>query len=94
MRAQRGDPPRGLLGGMLAFPTSGWDGTDLPPPVAADWREAGTARHVFTHFALTLTVLTGEAEGAPVRGAFRPAPTPAELPGLMRKVLAAAMSAP
>ena len=56
-------PPRGLLGGMLGLPTSGWTGAPLSPgqavaaaPVAGDWRPVGEIEHVFTHFALTLTV--------------------------------------
>lgn len=59
-------PDRGLLGGMLGLPTSDWSVTpaDAAPPVAADWREAGSVEHVFTHFALTLRVLTARADGA------------------------------
>jgi len=56
-------PPRGLLGGMLALPTSAWgeglaDGAALgDAPVAAGWRmlEARVA-HVFTHFRLDLSI--------------------------------------
>jgi A/G-specific adenine glycosylase len=62
-------PPRGLLGGMLALPTSEWRGSVLTDeeafaaaPARADWREAGEIEHVFTHFALRLRVL--RAEGA------------------------------
>lgn len=94
--ARRGDallvqirPPEGLLGGTLAFPTGGWDGTEAGPPLAADWREAGEVRHVFTHFALILTVLTARpgAEAEAQRGHWLPigAFSPAALPGLMRK---------
>ena len=62
-------PPKGLLGGMLALPTSDW--RDRPwgaaeavaaAPAILDWRSAGEIEHVFTHFSLTLTVL--RAEGA------------------------------
>jgi len=83
-------PARGLLGGTLAFPSSGWDGSDQPPPLAADWREAGRVRHVFTHFELDLAVLTADAEGDPGRGDWQPLAgfDPAALPGLMRKVWA------
>jgi A/G-specific adenine glycosylase len=51
-------PPSGLLGGMLALPTSDWTAAPAPttPPVAATWREIGRIEHVFTHFALTLRV--------------------------------------
>ncbi len=85
-------PPRGLLGGTLAFPTTGWDGTDLPPPLDAAWEEVGEVRHVFTHFELRLRVRRGAAAGSPVRGAWvaRRDFDPAALPGLMRKVWALA----
>ena len=58
-------PDRGLLGGMLGLPTSGWrvEAADAAPPVAADWREAGAIEHVFTHFSLTLTVRVAEGGG-------------------------------
>ena len=63
-------PPKGLLGGMLALPTTDW--TAAPPdeaefaaaaPAKASWREAGEIEHVFTHFALTLRVLRAEGDG-------------------------------
>lgn len=80
-------PAKGLLGGTLAFPSTGWDGSDMAPPARADWREAGRVRHVFTHFDLDLAVLTGEAANAS-RGDWhdRAGFDPAALPGLMRKV--------
>ena len=65
-------PPKGLLGGMLALPTSDWRGmgwTDeealAAAPVGADWRSMGEIEHVFTHFSLTLRLMRadGEAEG-------------------------------
>lgn len=64
---------RGLLGGMLGLPTSDWRDAPWTPeeahaaaPVDADWREAGEIEHVFTHFALTLTLLRAEvADDAP-----------------------------
>lgn len=66
-------PPRGLLGGMRAFPTSDWsDAPDPAPPFAADWREAGEVRHTFTHFHLTLTVLRTDERAPPDRGAWGP----------------------
>ncbi|HEY3814032.1 MAG TPA: A/G-specific adenine glycosylase [Caulobacteraceae bacterium] len=56
-------PPRGLLGGMLALPTSDWRATPWSEaeaidaaPVSATWHDAGSIEHVFTHFALTLSV--------------------------------------
>lgn len=85
-------PQRGLLGGTLAFPSSGWDGSDHPPPLAADWDERGEVRHVFTHFELRLRVLTAPLSGNPTRGELVPRAgfDPGALPGLMRKVWALA----
>ena len=79
---------KGLLGGTLAFPSSGWDGSDLAPPAQADWREIGTVRHVFTHFTLDLTVATAPLAQAPNRGDLVALDDfdPKALPGLMRKV--------
>ena len=57
-------PEKGMLGGMLGLPTSDWT-TDEPAaaaPVESDWREAGAVAHVFTHFSLTLTVLTARVD--------------------------------
>ena len=50
-------PEKGLLGGMLAFPSSVWaetvsDGTGAP--AEADWKAGGSIDHAFTHFVLTL----------------------------------------
>ncbi len=64
-------PDKGLLGGTLAFPSSGWDGSDLPPPADADWREIGTVRHVFTHFTLDLAVFSAGARPAGAAGRVR-----------------------
>ncbi len=50
-------PDKGLLGGMIGLPTSDWgEGGLAVDPVTADWRDAGTIEHVFTHFSLTLNV--------------------------------------
>ena len=56
----------GLLGGMAEVPGSGWTarrdgatGADAAP-FPADWRLAGRVQHVFTHFALDLTVWRGD----------------------------------
>lgn len=78
---------QGLLGGMLAFPSSGWDGSDLGPPAPLDFRALGIARHSFTHFHLDLQVLAAEQPCNPVRGAFMPL-APKDLPTLMRKAFA------
>lgn len=85
-------PAKGLLGGTLAFPSTGWDGSDLPAPAPADWHEIGLVRHVFTHFALDLTVMTAALSGPADRGRLEPlARFRADaLPGLMRKAWALA----
>ncbi len=66
-------PDKGLLGGMLALPTSEWGAAPLTEaeakaaaPAAAHWRSAGEIEHVFTHFALTLRVLRAEGEAVDV----------------------------
>lgn len=85
-------PGSGLLGGMLAFPTSDWSDTPQPdPPIAAHWSDTGAeARHTFTHFHLRLRILTAQVaqDAAPTRGNFVPhhAFSPAALPTAMRKV--------
>ena len=79
---RRGD--KGLLGGMLAFPSTGWDGSDAPAPAGADWRSIGTARHTFTHFHLHLEVQFTAQDCNPQRGSYQPL-NPKDLPTLMRK---------
>ena len=51
-------PAKGLLGGMLALPTEA-------APAEAEWREAGSVEHVFTHFALTMRLLCARVPDAP-----------------------------
>jgi A/G-specific adenine glycosylase len=58
-------PASGLLGGMLALPTCGWSGEPAAAPAPADWQEAGSVEHVFTHFALKLRILRAEAQARP-----------------------------
>jgi A/G-specific adenine glycosylase len=45
-------PAKGLLGGMRALPSGGWDGTAFPAPGTP----IGDVAHGFTHFDLTLAV--------------------------------------
>ena len=56
-------PERGLLGGMLGLPTSGWTSDWMAPsfPTDASWTEMGEVRHVFTHFSLVLKVWRASA---------------------------------
>ncbi len=53
-------PAKGMLAGMRALPDDRWAARrngDSVPPFAADWRTLNEAvPHVFTHFALTLSV--------------------------------------
>jgi A/G-specific adenine glycosylase len=51
-------PGKGLLGGMLALPGGSWrEGHNGDaPPLPGAWRNAGCVRHIFTHFALDLSV--------------------------------------
>lgn len=90
-------PERGLLGGMLGFVGDAWDGNGGTAPLAADWQNAGIARHTFTHFYLYLTVQIAKApKGAnPMRGSFLPLDTfrPGDLPTVMRKAWAVAQTA-
>ncbi|MDB5475215.1 MAG: mutY [Phenylobacterium sp.] len=62
-------PPKGLLGGMLALPTSAWRAARWSEaealsaaPAQAPWRPAGEVEHGFTHFTLTLQLLRAEGE--------------------------------
>jgi A/G-specific adenine glycosylase len=95
-------PGKGMLGGMRALPDDGWaarrDG-DSVPPFAADWRTLNEpVVHVFTHFALTLSValtsslvqtdVLGEGEWWPVKSLDS-----AGLPTLFSKAAKLAISA-
>ena len=66
-------PPKGLLGGMLALPTSDWRAARwseaealAAAPAPAPWRAVGEVDHVFTHFSLTLSLLRAEGDAADV----------------------------
>jgi len=68
-------PDKGLLGGMLALPTSDWLEYEMvlpKAPLAGDWRLLNQpVRHVFTHFALDLRVaMLRLAEPAPLVSAL------------------------
>ena len=65
--------PKGLLGGMLALPTTDWrpgrwsDAAAIAAaPSEADWRPAGEVEHGFTHFTLTLRLLRAEGDATDV----------------------------
>jgi A/G-specific adenine glycosylase len=64
-------PPKGLLGGMLALPTSDWRASRwseaealAAAPAQADWRSAGEVEHGFTHFTLTLQIFRAGADAS------------------------------
>jgi A/G-specific adenine glycosylase len=83
-------PERGLLGGMLGWPGSAWDGGGGPAPLDTDWRDAaGEVRHTFTHFHLRLDIAVAVvgADAKPLRGRFFAQSDfrPATLPTVMRK---------
>ena len=78
--------PEGLLGGTLAFPSDGWDGSERAPPAEADWRPIGSIRHSFTHFHAQIEVLGADLPRGvmPARGTMERL-DPAGLTTLMRK---------
>jgi A/G-specific adenine glycosylase len=83
-------PAKGLLGGMLALPTSDWRATPwsdaeaiADAPVAGAWKPAGEIDHVFTHFALSLRVF--RAEGAWPDALWRPRAELESMPSVFLK---------
>jgi len=93
-------PQSGLLGGMLALPTTEWSETavDEAPPVKADWATLPEpVKHTFTHFhlLLTLRVANPPTGHPPDRGGFMNVDetTPGTLPTVMRKAFVAASTA-
>lgn len=92
-------PPRGLLGGMLALPSSGW-GPALADeyPFDGDWRLVPEpVRHGFTHFELHLRVALVQAperlsaiEGLDIVWTPRDALSTAGLPTLFARAAARA----
>ncbi len=86
-------PDRGLLGGMLGLPGTEWRAEHPSNPFEAapqpsDWRSMGEIRHVFTHFALRLTVW--RADGA-IRGEVLPLERLNDLPSVFRKAASLAL---
>lgn len=93
-------PDKGLLGGMMGFPGTGWGEPPATPldvaPIQRNWEKVdGQVRHVFTHFELRLDVYRAEisippdtqGEWAALKGIKNYA-----LPTVMTKVLALVMS--
>jgi len=90
-------PPEGLLGGMLALPTSRWSQADGPgrrtepePGAKGALTTVGSVEHVFTHFTLTLDVRLADEErlaGEPL--VWTPIPHARRaMPTVFKKVLA------
>ena len=93
-------PPSGLLGGMMEVPNTAWRAETWPAqealaevPCPADWRLAGVARHVFTHFELRLDVYRASVACVGTGGVAGPLLAAAALPSLMRRCLAVAGAA-
>ena len=86
-------PEKGLLGGMLCWPTTEWCHTPPSdfPPIAADWQILeGNVKHSFTHFNLILKVQMAHVSRGvqQQRGLFVPNSKfcISELPTLMLKI--------
>jgi A/G-specific adenine glycosylase len=91
-------PEKGLLGGMLGWPTTHWaeNSLEAKPPLDATWREAPTeVRHTFTHFHLRLRVFVAilPLEASPRGGVFVDSSVfeATNLPTVMRKAYDAAV---
>ena len=76
-------PDKGLLGGMLAFPTD-------EAPALLRWQDAGAIEHVFTHFTLTMRLQCARTTGLKADGIWCPVDRIAEagLPTLFAKLAA------
>jgi A/G-specific adenine glycosylase len=93
-------PERGLLGGMMEFPSTEWRerrwqtrSAISAAPFAAEWRGLpGAVRHTFTHFHLELQIVTAASREAGTReeveGLWWPLDRLADqaLPTVMKKV--------
>ena len=88
-------PEKGLLGGMLGWPSSEWVDVSTPlpklvPPIQGNWTEVpGEVRHTFTHFHLILRIMRLDVKNGAIilRGKFKTPNEfrPSDLPTLMRK---------
>jgi A/G-specific adenine glycosylase len=92
-------PAKGLLGGMLALPTSDWRAARWPDaeaiaaaPTSADWRGAGEVDHGFTHFALNLRLFRAECDWPD--GLWRPSAELAAMPSVFLKAARKALLEP
>ena len=82
-------PEKGLLGGMAGLPSVEWaadgDVSCVQAPGEAAWEQIGEVRHVFTHFALTLTVWRGVLTGVRPKGLWRSVGQVEGLPSVFEK---------
>ncbi|WP_380874907.1 A/G-specific adenine glycosylase [Sphingomonas sp. DBB INV C78] len=91
-------PDKGMLGGMRALPSGPW--TDEEPglvgaPATSNWQEVGNVAHIFTHFALDLSVRSSTAHDRSAEGEWWPIDriNDAGLPTLFAKAAAVAQKA-
>lgn len=86
-------PDTGLLGGMLALPTTEWaeNAPNGAPPLPADWQSVGEVRHTFTHFHLRMVVMWAQVEKLPA-GAMDPREAVAAMPTVFVKACRMARS--
>ena len=87
----------GMLAGMSEVPSGDWSvrkdgamGVDAAP-ITGEWREAGTVRHVFTHFTLEMKVYFCDCTKSPKMNGWwvhRNAVMDEALPSLMKKAIA------
>lgn len=91
-------PSARAFGGMLEIPGTFWQEAVwteaealAQAPLALDWQPvAGEARHVFTHFALTMRLYRGRLSARAKRPEgewLTPAEAAQSLPSVMRKLL-------
>jgi len=79
---------KGLLGGMMCWPTSDWnEAPEAAPPVVAVWQGLGEIKHTFTHFHLILNVQFAAEIDAPSGSILKGHNefNASELPTVMRK---------
>ncbi len=94
-------PDKGLLGGMLALPSSDWTTDRLSAhavlsaaPAAGDWRATGEIAHVFTHFSLALQVWRADGDATAAGLIWTPlAQARQALPSVFRKALTEGLGA-
>ena len=92
-------PEKGLLGGLMGFPSSPWEEIELTKeklshaPLTALWKKSDrSVTHTFTHFHLTLTLMKGRVQNV-TDGLWVNTKNFGDyaLPTLMKKVVKAAL---